>query len=219
MPQKRDFYAKGTKEEIWIVRTSLRCITILSAFCAVSLLRSIGTTRADELTPTPAVITFELAGASAIPTPPPLPAPTPAPIEVAEHELNDKDIEWLARLAFLSPLREPEYKAALMWVVLNRVDSRDYPNTIQLVITQRGEFAFWDEDKFIKPENLAENRQLARLVLNQWLSEREGLNAGRLIPREALVIRFTGEGNRGLEVLPDRWGDPLYWPVRGAYEY
>lgn len=106
-----------------------------------------------------------------------------------------------------------------MWLVLNRVDSRDFPNTIRQVIAQNGEFGFWSEDKFIKPESLAVNRELARLVMNQWLSEKDGLASGRLVPKEALFLRFTGENNRNIELLPNRWGDPLYWPIRDAYEY
>lgn len=163
------------------------------------------------------VVTLELAPT---PTPSPaMPAPTPAPIEIKNYDLNDKDVDWLARLAFLSPLTAKENKAALMWLVLNRVDSDAFPSTIRQVIAQKSEFGFWSEDKFIKPENLAVNRELARLVMNQWLSEKDGLNAGRLIPKEALFLRFSGEGNRNIELLPDRWGEPLYWPVKGAYEY
>ncbi len=167
---------------------------------------------------TPAVVAFTLA-IQPDPTPEPLPAPTPEPIEIADYALNEKDVDWLARLAFLSPLTAPENKAALMWLVLNRVDSADFPATVRQVISQRGEFGFWDADKLIRPENLSANRELAKLVLNQWLSEKDGLNAGRLIPKEALFLRFSGEGNRNIELLPDRWGEPLYWPVKGAYEY
>lgn len=180
----------------------------------------------EEPSPTPEIVVIAVDC-----TPTPFVELTPGPsieikqMEIRDFDLNQVDIEWLARLAFLSPLTETSYKAALMWLVLNRVDSADFPNTVQLVISQGsrngsgGEFGFWDEDKLIKSENLEENRALARLVLNQWQSEKAGCKAGRPIPKEALFIRFTGESNRNLELLSERGGTALYYPTQGAYEY
>jgi len=181
---------------------------------------------APEPTPSPEinVISLEPTVTASISLTPP-PTQDPNTIVIDAYELNATDVLWLARLAYLSPLYSIEYKAALMWLVLNRVDSEDFPNTVQLVISQNsrsgsgGEFGFWDEDKFIQSDHLEENIALATLVLNQWLSEKDGLNSGRPIPESALFICFTGENNRNLELLSERGGVPLYYPIRGAYDY
>lgn len=210
----------------WIVSIFLSAVLICVIFMALLHNNASAASNGEIPSPTPEVVVIMVAQ-----TPTPMieltPSPTSDPSEVCirAYELNETDVEWLARLTFLSPLADPMYKASLIWLVLNRVDSSDFPNTVQLVISQGsrngsgGEFGFWDEDKIIKPENLAANKELARLVLNQWLSEKAGHNAGRPIPKEALFIRFTGEKNRNLELLSERGGNALYYPIRGAYEY
>lgn len=138
----------------------------------------------------------------------------PQEIEITEHALNDADVEIVARLLWSSPLRNKTSKAALAWVVCNRVDSDDFPATIAGNVTVT-EFTFYDKRAHISEENTA----IARLVLNQWLSERDGKNAGRLVPKTGLFIQFTGDGNRNINILDERGGSTVYYPVFGAYDY
>ncbi|MEG1523850.1 MAG: cell wall hydrolase [Clostridia bacterium] len=164
--------------------------------------------------PTPAIIYISIA-----PTEEPPPAPTATPTEepeivIVEHQLNSNDVETIARLLWSSPLRSKESKAALAWIVLNRVDSDQFPSTVGEVVTV-GEFTFYDKRAHLSEENL----QLVTLVMNQWLSEREGNNAGRLVPKTGLFIQFCGENNRNLTILDARGGSTVYYPMRGAYEY
>lgn len=151
-----------------------------------------------------------------VPTPPPAPAPTrePQEIEITEHAINEADVEIIARLLWSSPLRRKTSKAALAWVVCNRVDSDTFPSTIAEVVTKT-EFAFYDKRAHLSEENL----QIASLVMNQWLSERDGLNAGRLVPANGLFIRFCGEDNRSMDILDARGGTTVYYPAFGAYDY
>ncbi len=166
-----------------------------------------------ELTPE---VETQIVVIHAVETPAPPAAPTrePQEITITEHPLNDNDVETVARLLWSSPLRKKTSKAALAWVVCNRIDSDDFPSTIADVVTVT-EFAFYDKRAHISEEN----RAIARLVLNQWLSERDGENAGRLVPKNGLFIRFSGDSNRNLDILDKRGGSPVYYPAFGAYDY
>lgn len=212
---KRGRHAAKTNGAKFVALIVVAAATLVLGSAVISIPPTIARAEATA-SPEPEIVEI---GIVTTPAPSPIPAPTPEPITITEHELNDGDVERLARLAFLSPLYDRTYKAALMWVVLNRVDSETFPNTIQLVIEQSGEFTIWDPNKYIKPENLEANMELARLVLNQWLSEKEGHNAGRPIPKDALFTVFTGDLNRNLELLAERGGTALYYPIRGAYDY
>ena len=167
---------------------------------------------------TPAFVIFEVN-----PTPTPIPIPAPPKekeeIVIAEYELNEDDVKRIARLLWMSPLRDRTAKAALVWVVCNRIDHPDFPSTIKENIT-KSEFSYFDSHAHLSDTNL----EIARLVLNQWLSERDGYNAGRLVPKDGLYIRYTGVNNRSIEILdskPTFDNDPkvVYYPMSGAYEY
>lgn len=152
------------------------------------------------------------------PTLPPMPTPvaraTNSEIQINEYQLNEEDVETIARLLWSSPLRTRTSKAALAWVVCNRVDSDIFPSTIREVVV-KSEFSFYDRKAHISEENL----EIARLVLNQWLSERDGYESGRLVPANGLFTQFAGENNRNLNILDKRGGNCVYYPMAGAYEY
>ena len=150
------------------------------------------------------------------PTPEPPAAATQEPkqITITEHDIPAADIETIARLLWMSPLRNKTAKAALAWVVMNRVSSSDFPDTIAENVTLQ-EFAFYDKRAHLSDENM----ELARLVINQWMSENDGNHAGRPIPKTALFIRFTGDKNRTLEVMKERGGSAITYPIDWAYNY
>lgn len=199
-------------------------IGILTVILALTLVGFIGNNEL-EATPslepndeTPTLVIFEVK-----PTPTTVPIPAPPKekeeIVIVEHELNENDVKRVARLLWMSPLRDRTAKAALAWVVCNRVDHPDFPSTIKENITT-SEFSYFDSHAHISDENL----EIAKLVLNQWLSERDGYNAGRLVPEDGLYIRYTGTDNRSIEILdskpaPDHDPKAVYYPMSGAYEY
>lgn len=76
-------------------------------------------------------------------------------------------------------------QAAVMWCVLNRVDSPLYPDSVGEVVTQRAQFNGYSESNPITQEML----QLANNVLTYWS---EGADYGRVLPKEYLY--FTGDG-------------------------
>ena len=132
--------------------------------------------------------------------------PDPRPVVVKEHDLNEEDVEKLARLLWSSPLRYEGYKKALVWVVMNRAEHGEpFGTSIQDCIN-RTEFAFYDSHAHRSEENL----KLARQAMNEWLSRKEGYNVGEVIRLDAFYIRFEGKDNRQLKLL-DINKDPIAW--------
>lgn len=76
-------------------------------------------------------------------------------------------------------------QAAVMWCVLNRVDSPLYPDSVGEVVTQRAQFNGYSASNPITPELL----QLANDVLTYWSKEDD---SGRVLPKEYLY--FIGDG-------------------------
>ena len=76
-------------------------------------------------------------------------------------------------------------QAAVMWCVLNRVDSPLYPDSVGEVVTQRAQFNGYSDNNPITQEMI----QLANSVLTYWYG---GDDSGRVLPKEYLY--FTGDG-------------------------
>lgn len=123
--------------------------------------------------------------------------PDPRPVNVVRHDLNDQDVQKMARLLWSSPLRSEEEKKNLVWVVMNRAAYGDpFGDSIQDCINVH-EFSFFDSHAHRSDENL----RIVREAMDEWLSRADGYNPGVVIPRCAFYIRFTGENNRHMELL------------------
>ena len=156
-----------------------------------------------EPTPAPQIVEFQLA---------PTPTPTPPDFvyefqeEITEHDLDQEEVNILARLLWSSPLAHEDYKRQLCWVVFNRIEDEGplFGRTIDQVVIPE-EFAFYDRHAHVSETN----ERIAREELNRWLSSLDGGYVERPIPRQGLYIRFAGTGNRQLEVTAVRGGDAL----------
>ena len=85
-------------------------------------------------------------------------------------------------------------QAAVVWCILNRVDSEDpfFPDDIVSVITQKNQFTGYDSDNPVKDEYF----ELALDVIDLWLMEDNvGIVAGRVLPKEYLWFRGDGKKN------------------------
>ena len=105
-------------------------------------------------------------------------------------------------------------QSAVIWVVLNRVDSKEYPDTIASVITQEYQFEGWDEETVPYDQCV----EIAKDVLKRWNDEKNGAeDVGRTLPKE--YIYFTGDGahNYFTEV---QYGEPYVWGsvLKSPYE-
>ena len=112
-------------------------------------------------------------------------------VEEAEIEpkpvLDEADVEMLAKLVWGEARGcTTTEQAAVIWTVLNRVDSEDpiFPDTIEEVVTQPFQFIGYDSSYPVEQDKVA----LARDVLTRWL----GGGEGRVLPEE--YVFFHGDG-------------------------
>lgn len=108
-------------------------------------------------------------------------------------EPDAADVEMLAKLIWGEARGIPSTteKAAVVWCVLNRVDSPKYPDTVAEVVTQRHQFVGYKASNPTTEEFM----EIARDVLVRWHSEKNGTSeVGRVLPKDYLY--FTGDGAR-----------------------
>ena len=108
-------------------------------------------------------------------------------VEEPEPMLDEADVEMLAKLVWGEARGcSVTEQAAVIWTVLNRVDSEDpvFPDTIEEVVTQPWQFVGYAPTHPVEQDKV----ELARDVLTQGLTGGEG----RVLPRE--YVFFHGDG-------------------------
>ena len=141
------------------------------------------------------------------------PAPTPSP-----DIWTEDDLEILAQLIWAEArgVRTTKEKAAVVWCVLNRLDSGRYGDSIREVVTAPYQFA-WTEDRPVYPDLVG----LALDVLQRWSDEKAGEeNVGRVFPAEYLFFdgdewAIANHFRVHYEVIP---GDEWDWSLPDPYE-
>ena len=111
----------------------------------------------------------------------------PTAEEVPEPDLNEAEVERLAKLVWGEARGcSVTEQAAVIWTVLNRVDSEDpvFPDTIEAVVTQPWQFIGYDANHPVEQDKV----ELARDVLTRWPTGGEG----RVLPKE--YVFFHGDG-------------------------
>lgn len=172
---------------------TIKVFLIVLAAAAIGLILSllfIGTARADggdviDLTPVPVEV------------PDPIPYEDPRPVEIKEHDLDEKDVERVARLIWGSPARQKESKQVLIWCVLNRLyePTGFFGSSIKDVVNQ-SEFAWFSPHDHRSEENL----KLVRDEMNRYLSWKlDHLNIGRHPSGRIYYIRSSDADRTVLE--------------------
>lgn len=118
--------------------------------------------------------------------------------EKIEHKiLNlDEEIKMLAQVVYNEArgVNSITQQAAVIWCVLNRVDSSEFDNSINKVIKYPNAFA-WKQDTVVEKQFI----KLAEDVLIRWLLEKEGyLETGRVLPAE-WVYFHSGQGKNNFK--------------------
>lgn len=104
-------------------------------------------------------------------------------------------------------------QAAVVWCVLNRVDSPDYPDDIVAAATAEGQFHGYRPDNPVDPEILA----ICEDVLARWELEKLGVgSAGRVLPPEYLF--FEGDGKVNHFRTAYKSGVEWDWSLPSPYE-
>lgn len=131
--------------------------------------------------------------------------------ETVEVYISQYDAELLAKTAWGEARGcSPTEIAAVMWCILNRVDSGDFPDTIVEVVEAPGQFQGYSEDNPVTDDLLT----IAYDVLFYWQIEDD---TGRVLPKEYLY--FLGDG--GHNYFYKTWGDtsePWDWSLPSVYE-
>lgn len=127
---------------------------------------------------------------------------------------NEEDVVMLARLIWGEARGVPsvEQKAAVVWCVLNRVDSGKYPDTIAEVVTQKSQFCGYSESFPATDEFM----EIAEDVLIRWYQEKAGIkDVGRVLPSEYLF--FVGDGVRNYFSVEWRSSEYYDWSLPSPY--
>lgn len=106
-------------------------------------------------------------------------------------------------------------QAAVVWCILNRVDSTDpyYPDDIIAVITQPGQFHGYKAEQPVEPELY----ELALDVICRWQREKDGEpDTGRVLPADYLF--FSGDGIQNYFRKDWRGGTTWDWSLPSPYE-
>lgn len=138
-------------------------------------------------------------------------------VKVEEIYIDQVYAEMLAKLAWgeARGCTKTE-QAAVMWCVLNRVDSDnpDFRDTIATVITQPNQFHY--KGTFPLEEDLLE---LAYDVLTRWSIENEtGEIDGRVLPREYCWFRGDGKRNWFRDAYKFEDANIWDWSLESPYE-
>lgn len=134
-------------------------------------------------------------------------------VEKEESFVNDEDLILLAKTVYGEARGcSTVEQAAVIWCILNRVDSQDsyYPDTIKEVIMQKNQFVGYSASNPV----LDEYYNLALDVVNRWKTENQ---EGRVLPKEYLF--FHGDGNKNFfrtkfEHDGNYWG----WSLPNPYD-
>ncbi len=108
-----------------------------------------------------------------------------------------------------------EQQAAVVWCVLNRVDSEEpyFPDSIVEVVAQCGQFDGYDPDNPVNPDILA----LVEDVLARWsIEDICAGDVGRVLPREYLY--FHGDGCINHFRTEYEGGQTWDWSLDSPYE-
>lgn len=104
-------------------------------------------------------------------------------------------------------------QAAVVWCVLNRVDSPDFPDNILEVLEQPNQFSGYDPEYPVWPEILA----LVEDVLDRWEMEKTAVgDVGRVLPKE--YVFFEGKNGHNHFRTEYRGGTNWDWSLDSPYE-
>lgn len=135
-----------------------------------------------------------------------------------EYDIKESDITILAKLLYgeCRGVESKQEQAAVIWCVLNRVDSTDnyYPDTIKGVVTQKGHFTGYKNSNPVWPEF----KELAEDVLTRWYREKDGeINVGRVLPKDYLWFHGNGTNNIFRNAYKSKQGNKWNWSYTNPY--
>ena len=135
--------------------------------------------------------------------------------ESEEPMWSQAEVEAIAKTVYGEAMvtGSDEEMSAVVWCILNRVDSPIYPDSIIGVITQYKQFHGYHEDNPMD----AGIETLVLDVLSRWEAEKQGQeNVGRTLPAEYLF--FWGDGWHNHFTTEFQGGDEWDWSLPNPYD-
>lgn len=130
--------------------------------------------------------------------------PIQQPTGVA-YTMTTEELQTLAKVVYREARGIPKEsnQAAVIWCILNRLDSGYWGDDIISVVTYPNAFA-WVPDTPVDEKLML----LVVDVVTRWNWEKQGLeNVGRVLP--STYLYFTGDGE--LNYFTEKWGSNDYW--------
>ncbi len=202
-------------------RRMLRLIVCAAVFCMVFVMVAATTAGGNEAKETEytATPTMDPAQMSAILTlyapegsymTEPAPMSTPQPVLWTEEEVEAvAKTVWGEAVITGSDLE----MSAVVWCILNRVDSDAYADSIMEVVTQYRQFHGYDEDNPVD-EHI---KGLVLDVFGRWAAEKQGQeDVGRTLPAEYLF--FWGDGWHNHYTTEYQGGVEYDWSLESPYD-
>lgn len=133
--------------------------------------------------------------------------------EETELPYDEETVEVLCKVVYGEARGcDKTQQAAVIWCILNRVDSDKFPNDVVAVVTQKNQFEGYSS-KFPVTDEI---KELVLDVLGRYEQEKAGVeNVGRVLPNDYLFFRSSGKGtnlfrqNYGSKTIWDwSWGTP-----------
>lgn len=126
-------------------------------------------------------------------------------VETVSETVEETDLECLAKMVWGEARGcSTKEQAACVWVVLNRVEDRRFPDSIQAVVKQKGQFAGYAGDNPCTSEIVS----LCADVLARWMIEPELIGGvGRTIPNDYFFWWGDGKTNH----FTKEWKDTAEW--------
>lgn len=196
-----------SRENWWVrnVPLGLRCLVyatlitwglILGSFCAIRLYGAPTSAQTPTATPEPLVV-IRWATEQ----------------EQAEHDRET--VEAVAKTVWGEARGcTTTEQAAVVWCVLNRVDSPDFPDDPLSVVAQQGQFSGYSTDYPVDPELVA----LVEDVMARWTLEKSAVGSvGRVLPRE--YVFFVGDGlHNHFRESYEQTGETWDWSLPSPYK-
>lgn len=136
--------------------------------------------------------------------------------DLPSMNISEEELEILAKVVWgeARGIKSRAHQAAIVWCILNRLDSGAWGTTIAEVATKPYQFAY-KADAPVEPEFYV----LAQDVCARWWAEKNGIeNVGRTLPKDYLYFYGDGKENRFYNVYPCR-GECWNWSLPDPYEW
>lgn len=128
---------------------------------------------------------------------------------------SEKEVEVLAKTVYgEAAITHSDFEmSAVVWCILNRVDSKEFPTTILDVVTSPSQFHGYNDGNPVEVH--IEN--LVRDILDRWSAEKGGqADVGRTLPQEYLY--FWGDGQHNHFTIDYHGLEEWDWSLPNPYE-